>query len=73
MAKKGIVTKSRTMAPCVCSQCGQKSTAQVGTTHFGCHGMPAGFFDKAPMLKGRISHPERKGKWEAVVVEVAAA
>lgn len=72
MAKKGQSTKSRTLAACVCSQCGQRSNAQAGTVHFGCHGMPVGFFDRQPGLKGRISHPERKGTWQVVQAEAAA-
>lgn len=66
MAKKGMVTKSRACVPCSCSQCGQRANAQAGTVHFGCHGMPAAFFERAPALKGRISNPDRKGVWVTV-------
>jgi hypothetical protein len=46
----------------ICSICGQQANAQPGTTHAYCDGMPPGYFDRAPQLRGRM-HGNRKGEW----------
>jgi len=69
---KNKKTKSKIMARCECSRCGQVATAQPNTGHFSCVGIHKDIIARLPSnLKG-LTNPSKKGTWVPVAVTVAA-
>jgi hypothetical protein len=53
------------VSACICSACGQRAHATANTKHAFCEGIPLAFFEKAPILKGRLTGSS-KGEWVTI-------
>jgi len=56
---KKHVTK-KVLTACVCSTCGEKASAQLGTQHFFCKGIKVAAGKRMP---SNLQFPNRKGTW----------